>query len=192
MSAKMDSLDLKIIQQLQKDARASISSISEKVGSSRPTVTARLGRLFDQGLMIVTGGLNLRQLGFKMAWVGLEVKNDDTRMEVEQLLKGCPRVMNIFRTPEKANIQITVWGEDERTMESTIESFRDIPNVEIVHTHYLGTPIHGDLTINLQRSEESLAPCGKVCTDCHRYKSAFCTGCPVTINYKNPIVHATR
>ncbi len=187
MAIKLDSLDLAIIQQLQRDARASISSLSEKVGSSRPTVTARLRRLMDQGLVVITGGLNFRQLGFKMTQVGLEVKNEDTRVEVEQMLKGCPRVLNIFRTPEKANIQITVWGEDENTVKSTIESFRDIPNVEIVYTHYMGTPIHGDITVGVCLAESEETPCGKTCATCHRYLNEYCIGCPISTEYKNPL-----
>ncbi len=148
MSAQLDKLDLKILCELQKDGRISKSKLSRNVGASRPTVRNRLKRLTNERLVIIKGGLNLRELKFKMAWVGLEVRTENTRVEVEQMLKGCPRVLNIFRTPEKANIQITVWGDDDHTINSTIESFRDIPNVDIIHTHYLGTPIHGDITIN--------------------------------------------
>ncbi len=186
MSEKLDVLDLKILGELQKDGRISKSKLARSVGASRPTVRNRLKRMTNENLIIIKGGLNLRELGFKMAWVGLEVKNDDTRKEVEQMLKGCPRVMNIFRTPEKANIQLTVWGEEERTVESTIESFRDIPNVDIVHTHYLGTPIHGDITVCICPSEGKETPCGMTCSKCHMYVSGYCIGCPISTEYKNP------
>jgi Lrp/AsnC family leucine-responsive transcriptional regulator len=187
MSVQLDKLDLKILGELQKDGRISKSKLARNVGASRPTVRNRLKRLTNERLVIIKGGLSLRELEFKMAWVGLEVRTEDTRVEVEQMLKGCPRVLNIFRTPEKANIQITVWGEDENTVKSTIESFRDVPNVEIVYTHYMGTPIHGDITVGVCPAESEETPCGKNCVTCHRYLDEYCIGCPISTEYKNPL-----
>ncbi len=177
---------MRIVGELQKDGRATITDLAEKVGYSRPAVANRLKRLIDDEFVVVRGGLNLRKFGFKVACVGLEVKSDDARRKVEQYMKGCPRVLNIFRTPEKANINLGIWGEDDQTINSTIESFRDIPDVEIVYTHYLGTPIHGDLAVYVHPSEGSEAPCGKVCKGCHRYEMGWCIGCPATSDYKKP------
>ena len=188
MRKKLDNLDLKIVHHLQKDGRVSITELAEKVESSRPTVTNRLKRLLNDELAIVKGGLNLRKFGFKMTCVGLEVKKDETRKEVEQYLKSCPRVLSLYRTPEKANIHIDVWGEDRQTLNSTIESFRDIPNVDIIYTHYLGTPIYGKINFKEEVSKESETPCGKTCSNCHRYENLWCLGCPLTTDYKNPLL----
>lgn len=188
MVNKVDHLDLEIIRLLQKDGRISVTELAEKVKSSRATVTNRLRRLMDEELIMVRGGLNLRKFGFKMASVGLEVKKESARKEVEAYLKSCPRVLNVFRTPEKANIQLIVWGENEPTINSTIESFRDLPNVDIVYTHYLGTPIHGNIIINVFPSDRDEAPCGMKCTDCYRYNNAWCFGCPASKDYKNPLL----
>jgi Lrp/AsnC family leucine-responsive transcriptional regulator len=188
MAKGLDELDLKILGELQRNGRASITDLANTVGSSRPTVTSRLRRLMEDKLVLVNGGLNLKKFGFKVACVGLEVKNDDSRRDVEVYLKGCPRVLNIFRTPEKANIHLAVWGEDDQTINSTIESFRDIMDVDIVYTHYLGTPIHGDLAIHVHTSGSAETPCGRVCHSCYRYDNEWCTGCPVTDDYKNPIL----
>ena len=188
MVDKLDHLDLEIIRHLQKEGRISLTELAHTVKSSRPTVTNRLKRLIDEELIIVTGGLNLRKFGFKIASVGLEVKMESARKDVETYLKNCPRVLNLFRTPAKANIHLTVWGEDEPTINSTIESFRDLPNVEIVYTHYLGTPIHGNTVINVFPSNKDEAPCGMNCADCYRYNNAWCMGCPTSKYYKNPLL----
>ncbi|MFQ6053325.1 MAG: Lrp/AsnC family transcriptional regulator [Candidatus Bathyarchaeia archaeon] len=188
MRRRLDDLDLKIIHNLQRDGRVSVTALSDRVGSSRPTVTLRLKRLLDEGLVTIRGGLNIRKLGFKMACVGLEVRNDDTRREVERVLKRCPRVLSLSRTPEKANIHVNMWGEDGQTINSTIESFRDISNVDIVYTHYLETPIHGDITIDVEPSEGIETPCGRTCSVCYRYNNSWCLGCPVTADYKNPLL----
>jgi len=185
---KLDSLDLKIIHNLQKDGRISITELAERVESSRPTVTSRLKRLIDDELVIISGGLNLRKFGFKIACVGLEVKKDDTRKEVKQYLKNCPRVLSLYRIPGKANIYISMWGEDRQTLNSMIESFRDTPNVDVIYTHYVGTPIHGNISINVEPSKEGETPCGRTCSNCHRYNNSWCLGCPLTTDYKNPLL----
>ena len=164
MVGKLDHLDLKIIEELQKDGRVSATDLAKKIKSTRPTVTNRLKRLKDEKLVSIRGGLNLREFGFRMASIGLEVKKESTRKEVETNLRNCPRVLNLFRTPEKANIHAIVWGEDEHTIKSTIESFRDLENVDIVYSHYLGTPIHGTIIINLVSGDNAVTPCGKKCT----------------------------
>jgi DNA-binding Lrp family transcriptional regulator len=161
MSLKLDLLDLKIVSELQLDSRISITELS-RVGSSRPTVTSRLRRLRDEGIVLINGGLNINKFGFKIVCVGLEVRNDESRSKVEGYLKGCPRVLNIFRTPEKANIHVSAWGEDDQTLNSTIESL---------------------ITINL----EDETPCGKDCEKCYRYTNDRCLGCPSTAYYKNPL-----
>ena len=185
---ELDELDLKIIHQLQKNGRASMTELSEKVASSRQTVTNRLKKLIDEGLVLVRGGLDIMKLDYKIADVGLEVRGEDTRRRVEKLLKECPRVLDIFKTPEKANFHLRVWGEDDKTINSTIESFGDISNVDIIYTHYLGTPIHGNITINIDPNRQDTAPCGKICTECYRYHNAWCFGCPITTDYKSPLI----
>ncbi len=188
MVSKVDHLDLEIIRLLQKDGRISVTELAEKVKSSRATVTVRLKRLIEEELMLVRGGLNLQKFGFKMAGVGLEVKKEPARKEVEAYLKNCPRVLYIFRTPEKANIHAIVWGEDEHTINSTIESFRDLENVDIIHTHYLGTPIHGNIIINVAPGNKDETPCGKKCIECYKFENAWCLGCPISKHYKNPLL----
>ncbi len=188
MASKLDQLDLRIVHQLQVEGRALLTELAEKVGSSRQTVANRLKRLLDEELVIVRGGLNLQKFGFKMASVGLEVRTDKARREVEQFLKKCPRVLSIYRTPEKANIHVSVWGEDDQTINSTIESFRDNTSVDIVYTRYLGTPIHGNIAIDVEPSKNSETPCGMNCTDCQRYSNAWCAGCPASSDYRNPLL----
>ena len=174
--------------ELQKDGRISITELAEKVGSSRHTVTSRVKQLLESRSVIIEAGLNLATVGYKMAYVGLEVKNDDTRRRVERILKSCPRVLNIFRTPEKANIHISVWGEEDQSINSTIESFRDFHDADIVYTHYLGTPIHGDIGIKVASAHSDETPCGKQCSECHRYENKWCLGCPITVDCMSPFV----
>ncbi|UCH38091.1 MAG: AsnC family transcriptional regulator [Candidatus Bathyarchaeota archaeon] len=188
MSNQIDSVDLTILSHLKNNGRMPITRLAEKIGISRQTIANRLKRLTHDGRVIIKGGLDLMKLGFKMASVGLEVKNEATRRDVEKYLKNCPRVLTIFRTPEKANIHIDVWGEDDQTINSTVESFRDLENVEVVYNHYLGHLIHGDIIIGVNSNQQDVSPCGRSCNDCYRYNNSWCVGCPVTFDYKNPLL----
>lgn len=188
MGVNIDDLDLKIINQLNEDGRVSMTKLAETVEASRPTVTNRLNRLLNEKIALIKGGLNITKIGYKIADIGLEIRSEDTRREVENFLKQCPRVLDIFRTPEKANIHLRLWGEDDQTINSTIESFRDIQNVDIVYTHYLGTPIHGNIVINIEPFKNEETPCGKICKDCYRYDNEWCLGCPLTNDYKDPLL----
>ena len=188
MVPQLDHLDLNIISQLNKDGRISITELAKKVKSTRLTVSKRLQRLINQELIIVGGGLNLKKLGFKVANVGLEMKSEPSRIKTETILKDCPRVLAIYRTPGKANVHLTIWGEDEQTIKSTIESFRDLPNVDIIYIRYLGTPIHGNIIINVAFGNKDETPCGKKCTECYKFENAWCFGCPTSKHYKNPLL----
>jgi DNA-binding Lrp family transcriptional regulator len=192
MGYEIDQLDEKIIRLLNIDGCTSISELAEKAGSSRPTIAKRMKRLKDKKLIINKSGLNLRKFKFRISLVGMEVRTDKTREEIERIAKNCPRVLNIFRTHDKANIHLILWGEDNQTITSTIESFRDQKNVNIIYTHYLGSPIHGDIAIQLQTPQNKEAPCGKVCVDCYRYQNSWCLGCPSTKYFKTPFQKLRR
>jgi len=188
MADKLDELDLKIILQLHRDGRASLTELANKIGTPRQTVTNRLKQLMDRELVLIRGGLDIKKLGYKIGDVGLEIRGEETRREIEKYLKGCPRILDIFRVPGKANFHIRIWGEEDSTINSTIESFGDVPNVEIIYTHYLGTPVHGNIIIAIDPKDQIEAPCGMVCENCNRYHNALCAGCPVTKYYKNPLL----
>ncbi len=185
---KLDELDLKIIHELKNDGRITVSDLAKKLGSSRPTVTNRVKRLQEEGLVDVAGGLNLVRVGYEMATVNLEVMGDDARRKLINLLISCPRVLTIFRTPGRANLAVGIWGEDHQTINSTVESFRDMDLVEVVNAHYLGTPIHGSVNIDVELNKSEASPCDRKCSGCLRYVNGWCVGCPGTTHYKNPLL----
>lgn len=188
MGEEIDELDLKIVLQLQENGRATITELADKVGSSRPTVTNRLKRLMDEEFVIVTGGVSMTKFGYKMACIGLEVKSSETRAEFERCLTYCPRVVNIFRTTDKANLHIALWGEDDKALHSTVEAMRDAENVDVVYAYYLGTPVHGEVPVKVYDKDGGVPPCEKDCTECHRYENIWCPGCPISSCYRNPMI----
>ena len=162
MKHKIDDLDIMIISLLQKNCRISLVKITEKVDCSRPTLAKRLKRLIGEGIVMVAG--NMTKFGYKMAYIGLEVKSNEARAELEECLTHCPRVINMFRTTGKANLHMALWGEDDEVIYSIVEAMRNTHNVDVVYAHYLGTPIHGDVPVKIYSNNG--CPCEKNCTEC--------------------------
>lgn len=92
MSKGLDILNLKILPELKKNGRISIKELSKKMGMSRPTSSSWLKRLLDSGLVSVMCGLKLREIGGKMAYVVLKIKNEDARREIKKTRRKPSRI----------------------------------------------------------------------------------------------------
>lgn len=95
----MDTLDLKLIGLLRTDARASMATLAEKLGVSRGTVTNRITRLEDDG---VINGYTVRlrpdtQPDQITAWMSIAVEGNQTRAVIATLL-GEPGVASLHDT----------------------------------------------------------------------------------------------
>ena len=95
----MDSLDLQLIGLLRTDARASVARLADKLGVSRGTVTNRVKRLEDDG--VITGyTVRLRpdaQPDQISAWMSIAVEGNQTRAVIATLL-GEPGVASLHDT----------------------------------------------------------------------------------------------
>ena len=95
----MDSLDLQLIGLLRTDARASVATLAAKLGVSRGTVTNRITRLEDDG---VINGYTVRlrpdtQPDQITAWMSIAVEGNQTRAVIATLL-GEPGVASLHDT----------------------------------------------------------------------------------------------
>ena len=183
---KLDPKDLRIIHSLREDARKSITQLAKETGLSRPTVVSRLEKMMQQRILHISAGINIRELGFPTACVCLELRGDDLRQRVERDLSGCPRVLMFLRTAEKANALVFLFGEDQNTLRSTIESLRDL-GADLVDVYHSEPPISPEcfsLRVFLEKSD--MTPCGRRCSDCVRYQDDQCVGCPAVKEYKGP------
>ena len=84
----MDSLDLQLIALLRTDARAAVATLANRLGVSRGTVTNRVARLEDQGV-IVGYTVRLRpdaEPNLITAWMSITVEGNQTRAVISTLL----------------------------------------------------------------------------------------------------------
>jgi len=184
---RLDSIDIQIIDSLRGDARKPVLQISKEIGISRPTVISRLGRLIESNVLSLNACLNLSELNYKTSLVALETKGSTAREELEKLLSVCPRVLMLLRPTDKANMVMLVYGEDQNTLNSTIETFRSVRDTDLVYVHNSDPPLFTDsFSLNVFPVKSEVSPCGKKCEDCFRYQEGQCRGCPAVTAYKGP------
>ena len=95
----MDATDQQLLSLLRKDARASIATLAQKLGVSRGTVTNRITRLEDAGV-IVGYTVRLRpdaEPNEIHAWMSIAVEGNETRAVIASLL-GEPGVASLHDT----------------------------------------------------------------------------------------------
>ena len=95
----MDSLDLQLIGLLRTNARASVATLAAKLGVSRGTVSNRITRLEDDG---VINGYTVRlrpdaEPDQITAWMSIAVEGNQTRAVIATLL-GEPGVASLHDT----------------------------------------------------------------------------------------------
>lgn len=62
-AAVLDAVDAALVQELQRDGRATFQTLGDRVGMSRTAVRARVRRLLDSGTLRVAGVINAEVLG---------------------------------------------------------------------------------------------------------------------------------
>ena len=95
----MDSTDQKLLGLLRQDARASVAQLAGKLGVSRGTVTNRIRKLEDEGVLVGYTVL-LRpdtQTERITAWMSITVEGNQTRTVISTLL-GEPGVAALHDT----------------------------------------------------------------------------------------------
>ena len=88
----IDELDLKLIQELQKDGRQSYVNIARMLGVVEGTVRRRVKDLADRNIIKIVAVPNLREIGYNFISVmGLQVRMADLRKVADELA-GKPNV----------------------------------------------------------------------------------------------------
>ena len=126
----MDSLDLQLIGLLRTNARASVATLAGKLGVSRGTVTNRVKRLEDQG--VITGyTVRLRpdsQPDLITAWMSITVDGNQTREVIAHLL-GEPGVAGLHDTNGRWDLLAELRAANLGELASVLERVRLIKGI---------------------------------------------------------------
>ena len=131
----MDSTDLRLIGLLRQDARASVALLAKKLGVSRGTVTNRVKRLEDEGV-IVGYTVRLRpdvQPDNIEAWMSITVEGNQTRAVISTLL-GEPGVAALHDTNGRWDLLAELRAANLGELAEVLERVRLIKGIGATET----------------------------------------------------------
>ena len=131
----MDSLDLQLIGLLRTNARASVATLAGKLGVSRGTVTNRIKRLEDDGV-VVGYSVRLRpdaQPDQITAWMSIAVEGNQTRAVIATLL-GEPGVASLHDTNGRWDLLAALRAGSLAELAEVLERVRLIKGIGATET----------------------------------------------------------
>ena len=136
----MDSTDLQLMGLLRQDARAAVALLAKKLGVSRGTVSNRIRRLEDQG--VITGyTVQLRpdvQTDRITAWMSITVEGNQTRAVIAVLL-GEPGVAGLHDTNGRWDLLAELRAETMTELSQVLERIRLTKGIANTETSILLT-----------------------------------------------------
>ncbi len=125
---KLDKKDKAILEALQKNARASISTISRKTGIPRDSVNYRIKRM--EKLKVIRFHhtlINPAKIGYPL-YTGVQLKlynfDDETEKDFVNYLMANPNVVYVSKTSGKWDFMIAICSRDFKQFDDIMRSIR--------------------------------------------------------------------
>ena len=131
----MDATDHRLLSLLRKDARTSVAILARKLGVSRGTVTNRIAKLEDTGV-IVGYTVRLRpdaQPNEIKAWMGVAVEGNETRAVIASLL-GEPGVATLHDTNGRWDLLAELRAANLSELSQVLERIRLVRGISNTET----------------------------------------------------------
>ncbi|HEU5329332.1 MAG TPA: Lrp/AsnC family transcriptional regulator [Thermomicrobiales bacterium] len=128
----LDQLDLAIARALERDSRMSLLELARQVGASRPTVSERLARLVEQG--VIRGfhaRLDYHRLGYPItAFVGLSTQQSPSEVDVVHELERIPEIEEIHAVTGRIDLLLKVRARSTEHLRQLLTfKIQALPNV---------------------------------------------------------------
>jgi DNA-binding Lrp family transcriptional regulator len=131
----MDTTDQQLLALLRKDARTSVATLAQKLGVSRGTVTNRVTKLEDAGI-IVGYTVKLRpdaQPAEISAWMSIAVEGNETRSVIASLL-GEPGVAVLHDTNGRWDLLAELRASSLTELSKVLERIRLVRGISNTET----------------------------------------------------------
>jgi DNA-binding Lrp family transcriptional regulator len=131
----MDATDQQLLSLLRKDARTSVATLASKLGVSRGTVTNRVTKLEDAGI-IVGYTVRLRpdaQPDEISAWMSVAVEGNETRTVIASLL-GEPGVASLHDTNGRWDLLAELRAANLTELSQVLERIRLLRGISSTET----------------------------------------------------------
>jgi len=128
---KLDSIDRKILAELQKSGRESASHIAENVDVSVPTVTERIRKLQEAGVIKrFQAVIDPKSVGLDMAAI-ITIMSDSSQYykEVTAAAHETPEVVQCFSTTGNGSHTLLINTKNSKTLEDLLQKVQGWPGV---------------------------------------------------------------
>lgn len=119
-SLKVDNIDRRIIQLIQKKPNITHTEIANEVGRSQPTVGIRIKKLEDNGFIEYQAGINIKNSELNFARMEIETKEPDKFLEQ---VKSCPFMLNALKLSGSKNLLILMASPNLELMDEIGNEF---------------------------------------------------------------------
>lgn len=131
----MDETDHQLLALLRRDARTNIATLATKLGVSRGTITNRIKKLEDDGIIV---GYTVRvrpdvQRDQIKAWTSIAVDGNQTRAVIASLL-GEPNIATLHDTNGRWDLLAELRAENLQELGKTLERIRLVKGISNTET----------------------------------------------------------
>jgi len=161
-----DGIDIIIIKTLIQDGRIPITELARKLNMSHSSVRERINDLISSGVLRVQANVNISLLGYKVAFINLEIKDYNEVVRILSRCDVCPRVLLAGVGTGEYNVFIVMAAKNIDTLREIIEkAFRSSPYVSRINVAFgeLKIPKYVPLRLNC---EENCFDGEKICDKC--------------------------
>jgi len=157
MAEKLDALDIKILVELQEDARKSLREIAEKLGVAEGTVYNRINKLRRMGILEkFIPIIDYSKLGFDLtAIIGITAEGGHL-VEVEELLAKEPNVTAVYDVTGDFDVITVARFRSRSELNSFIKRIASLEHVKRTYTMLVLNVVKETHSIDLSKFCEEL------------------------------------
>ena len=143
----MDSTDLKIVSMLKKNARVSASAIAKEVGLAVSSVTERIRRLENTGVILQYTAIvdNSKIEGGITAMIGIKIEHTRYIDKLANLNSSDPHVVSFYILTGDLDYLASIYAVSTEEFRQVHRTIASLEGVAAVKTYYiLGTKSNGE------------------------------------------------
>tara|TARA_B100001175_G_scaffold286468_1_gene268201 strand:- start:333 stop:776 length:444 start_codon:yes stop_codon:yes gene_type:complete len=135
----MDNVDKKILIELQKAGRGSASNIAEKINVSVPTITERIRKLEESGVIVgFQAVIDSSKIGFDVsAIITIISGSSQYYKKVTIEAEKTPEVVKCFSTTGNGSHTLLVTTKNSNTLEELLRKIQSWPGVNRTETQII-------------------------------------------------------
>ena len=152
---KLDTIDLKILAELQESGRESASNIAENIRVSVPTITERMKKLQEGGVILgFQAVLNPSDLGLDVSAIITVISGSSQYYkEVTVEAKKTNEVVQCFSTTGNGSHTLLVTTKNSNTLEELLRKIQSWPGVTRTETQIILSSYKNGIVLPLSNHE---------------------------------------